>query len=375
MPNIRNKIKPYTEDMISSVINFNNRLKSGGSAYNFLESNIPDWLPKIDDRKIFQEYFLCLENDSIVRGAYILKHQEFSFYGEILSIAAYYSPISEGIVNKQYNIIGIHLLINALKKQPLLFALGMGGYEEPFPKMLKAMRWEMFSIPFFFKIIDTKQFLSNITYFKNTKLKRFLLNFISVTGLGWISIKSLQFFLRCRKIKDNLISCEEVHDFSSWADDLWEVCKENYAMIAVRDSNTLNILYPSNSERFIRLMISRNNCVIGWIVVLDTQMSNHKQFGNMRVGSIIDCLALSENALRVMNSATKYLENVGVDIIVSNQSHYSWCSALITAGFVKGPSNFIFSPSKKLSRLIHPFNVNKTNIHLTRGDGEGPINL
>jgi len=369
------EIKSYTEDKKGIVIDFNRRLKAGGVSFQFPELNISKRLPKIDDRKIFQEYLLALENNSIVRGAYILKHQNFSFSGDIISIADYQLPISEGIVNKQYNIIGIQLLTDALNKQPLLFALGMGGYEESLPKMLKAMRWEMFSIPFYFKIIHTQQFLRNITYLRNTILKRLLFNLIYVTGLGLISVKLLQFFHKGGEIQNNSISCDEVNEFSSWANDLWEKCKSKYAMTAVRDKNTLNILYPNDDERFIRLVIAENNSVIGWAVVLNTQMSNHKQFGNMRVGSIVDCLALPEDASKVIFSATNHLEKVGVDIIVSNQSHNYWCSALNKSGFIKGPSNFIFAASKKLTNYLQPWESIKSRMHINRGDGDGPINL
>ena len=51
------EIKPYADDKKGNVIDFNMRLKAGGASVSFSESNIPKWLPKIDDRKIFQEYF------------------------------------------------------------------------------------------------------------------------------------------------------------------------------------------------------------------------------------------------------------------------------------------------------------------------------
>ena len=146
-------------------------------------------------------------------------------------------------------------------------------------------------------------------------------------------------------------------------------------MIAVRDGITLNILYPSKNERFIRLKVLRNDKIVGWAVVLDTSMTNHKQFGDMRVGSIVDCLSLPEDTLEIIVSATEFLTGKGVDIIVSNQSHTSWCSAFKNAGFMKVPSNFIFAASKRLTELLHPFDLNKSNIHLNRGDGDGPIHL
>ena len=60
------KIIPYSENMIESVIDFNQRLAECGSIFKLPETNIPRWLPKIDDRKIYQENFLAIQNDSIV---------------------------------------------------------------------------------------------------------------------------------------------------------------------------------------------------------------------------------------------------------------------------------------------------------------------
>ena len=202
-----------------------------------------------------------------------------------------------------------------------------------------------------------------------------MLDFLAITGFGFIVIKLIQFLLTNKENNKNSLSFEIVKTFSTWTDELWEECKTLFSMIAIRDSNVLNILYPSDNDKFIRLKISLKNCVIGWVVVLNTQMSNHKQFGNMRVGSIIDCLALPENESRVILCAANYLEKEGVDIIISNQSHRSWCSALKKTGFIKGPSNFHFVASKKLSKLIGSIEVNILNSHLNRGDCDGPIHL
>src|SRR6266705_69741 len=111
-------------------------------------------------------------------------------------------------------------------------------------------------------------------------------------------------------------------------------------MIAVRNSETLNILYPANSKRFLSYKVTRGGGVLGWVVLLDTPMHNDKYFGNLRVGSIVDCLALPENASAVIRAATRVLEERGADLIVSNQSHAAWSTALRNAGFVAGPSNF-----------------------------------
>jgi hypothetical protein len=115
--------------------------------------------------------------------------------------------------------------------------------------------------------------------------------------------------------------------------------------------------------------------VIGWVVMLTTQMSGHKHFGDMKVGSIVDCLALLEDARLVIEAATDYLESAGVDLIVSNQSSHAWRQALQRTGYLSGPSNFMFLASKELTRVSEPLSPNFSRIHLNRGDGEGPTNL
>ena len=65
--------------------------------------------------------------------------------------------------------------------------------------------------------------------------------------------------------------------------------QEDY--IAKRDAATLDCLYPPSDPRFIRIRTDH-----GWAVLLDTPMSAHKQFGDLRVGTIVDCLAPPEEA-------------------------------------------------------------------------------
>ena len=340
----------------------------------FSESDVPGWLPRVENRRIYQEYFLALEG-ATVRGAFILKHQDFAFKGDVRSIGNYQLPLSEGIVNDAYNFVGLRLLTNALNKQPLLFSLGMGGYNEPLPRLLKAMGWTMCSVPFFFRVNHPQRFLKNITYLRKSQPRRFAMDVLAGTGLGWAAIKLLQASLKVNKPRAASASVEKAADFSLWADELWRACKDGFSMVAVRDSATLNILYPGDSNRFTRLKVSVDGQLVGWAVVLDTQMSGHKQLGNMRVGSIADCLALPQNASAVVAAAAEFLEAAGVDIVVSNQSHAAWCQAFSNAAFIRGPSNFVFAGSKELARLLQPFGVTRSDIHLNRGDGDGPIHL
>jgi hypothetical protein len=135
-------VKPFTDEHIPAVRELNKRIQAGGLSSRFPDSPIPQWLPYRDSSPVYQEYFVALEGET-VRGAYILKPQAFFCNGELTMIADYQLPISEGIVDRRYAPVGLLLLTDALKRQPLLFALGMGGYQEKLVQMLKTMKWSL----------------------------------------------------------------------------------------------------------------------------------------------------------------------------------------------------------------------------------------
>ena len=104
-------------------------------------------------------------------------------------------------------------------------------------------------------------------------------------------------------------------------------------------------------------------------------MRDNQYFGNLRVGTLADCLAPPENASAVVRAATAVLEKRGVDLIISNHSHAVWGNSFRSAGYLLGPSNFIFAASKPLAERVGPFETNQNLTYIMRGDGDGPVNL
>src|SRR5579862_8119086 len=124
------RIEPYGPEHSAAVKAFNQRLQAGGapSDYLFSESPVSAWLPKTPDAPVFNEFFLAVEDD-VVRGAYALKYQEFSLRGEMRPVVFYHHPFSEGIVDKKYTQVGLQMLMHATRAHPVMYALGMGGYD------------------------------------------------------------------------------------------------------------------------------------------------------------------------------------------------------------------------------------------------------
>jgi len=367
--------KSLTEEYIPAVKKFNARLTAAGVPFDlrFPESPLSDWLPKIGHRRLYQESFVVLENE-VVRGGYKLKRQDFSIRGKIFPIDCFHWPMSEAVINKAYSWVFALMLSHVQRTQPFLYSLGMGGGAKTLiPRILNAAGWRTRTLPFFFRVNRPTRFLREIKAIRKAAWRKWLMDAAAWSGIGSLVIGAIQQMRTTDNGGD--AEAQRVCGFTKWADEVWKDCKDRYAMLAVRDSESLNLLYPHGSERFLSYKVSRGNQTIGWAVMLDTQMRNNKYFGNMRVGTILDCLALPENSFALVRQAARILEERGVDLTVSNQSHSDWCSAFRAAGFFVGPSNFSFGVSQGLSQLLSPFESVAGQVHMTRGDGEGPLHL
>ncbi len=369
-------IQPYREVHEQAVRDFNQRLVSAGADPDlvFFTHAQPRWLPKTEGANLFQEYFVALDN-GVARGGYALKYQDFYFSdGVIRRIGYYHHPISEGIINSSYAALGAILLKDAMNRSPLLYCLGMGGYDRPLPKMLIRLGWAHYAVPFYFHIVRPSRFLREMQAVRTSVARRLLLDAAAYTGAGWLGVKAIQTWGKGRGPKPAAYEVVQVTEFSEWADVLWNKSKHQYSMVAVRDAQALRTLYPPTETHFRRLRVRRGAEDIGWAVVGERRRSTN--YGSMRVGSIVDCWAEPQNASAVIQAASETLADLGMDLILSNQSHHLWTEAFEKAGFWTSASNFIFAAGKGLAALLQPFAGKRRTMHFTRADGDGlPANF
>jgi hypothetical protein len=279
-------------------------------------------------------------------------------------VAHYRLPVSEGIVDKRCAAVGAVMLRRALQRHPLLYALGMGGYAQPLPRMLQAVGWKLWPVPFYFRIVRPSRFLRQIRGARGPWWRAALMDLAAWSGAGEIGIRLWQ---RARTRTPREASpAKPVDDLGARADSVWEAAHPAYGMAAVRDAAALRQLYPASRSRCVTLQMAR-----GWAVVLDTQMRGDRYFGDLRVGTIADCLSRPEDAAAVIHAARMDLERRDVDLIISNQAHAAWTEALRRDGFLQGPSNFLFGASPALAEMVSSI----SEAHLNRGDGDGPVHL
>lgn len=364
------RIELFASQHIPAIQALNGRLAAHQVHSGFL---LPEsMVAPVPDRAapVFKDQYLVLDGEH-VRGGFMVQSQKFWIVGQERTIGNCQMPISEGLIDKAYSAIGILMLRHALRVHPQLFALGMGSRQNPFPRMLAAMGWQLTDIPFLFRVCSPGSFLRNIVPLRGTPTRRVLLDTLAATGVGWAGLRLMQL----RVPTPPRLAVEECGAFGDWADEIWDSAKAGLSFGAVRSSQMLNLLYPSGETHFLRLKITSGPSIAGWAVLLDTQMNKHRYFGDLRVGMIVDTLARPGQHAGVAAAASAYLEGRGVGIIVTNQGHSDWDATFRRCGFLGGPSNYILATSPKLTGALQPWPVHQTRLHVNRGDGEGPLNL
>ena len=200
----------------------------------------------------------------------------------------------------------------------------------------------MFSVPFYFQIVHPVAFFRNIAHLRKSAVRRAGAGFPGLFRPG-LAVRRGGEGLHPRRVPlSESVQAEVVEDFGPWADDVWEAAKRITAFAPCATPPRCGKCIPRRSRNCVRLKISAQGRPIGWSVLMNTALSGHAHFGNMRLGSIVDCFAAPRDAAHVLDRSREYLVRQGVDLIVSNQSHRVWRAGL--SGFAASfPGRPIFS--------------------------------
>jgi len=190
------------------------------------------------------------------------------------------------------------------------------------------------------------------------------------SGLGAVAIGFKQ---RSRVWPKAKIRTERV--WGKWADDIWTRAREKCSFAVERDRQSLGWMYPPSDPRTRIFLVERGNDPVGWGVCFDTQMKNNPYFGNMRVGSILDCVSLDGAESETAALVDQQLGLLGCDLALINHSHADWVKAFELAGFSRGPSNYLLGMSKRLADAVRSSPAGEDRMHITRGDGDGRVRL
>ena len=367
-------VERFAQACVPAVQAFNARLKAGG----WDGFGLPEALNDHPDAArsaggIRKTHFVVVDGGDI-RGGFLLQRQPFWLADHQYDVANYQAPLSEGLTCRRYAHVAAVMIRHVLRENSLTFAVGMGSADQPLPRMLRSMGWRIVPIPFLFKLQHPGRCFAQIRRFRTHTSARVIATLARITGLGWVGTRLYETWSsgvwRPRGVRLRAIPLRR---WEPWVDEVWLSARSNCSMVGVRNTTTLEDLYPSHG-REIRLCLEDAGRPIGWAVILDTEMRGDRHFGDLRVGTVVDCLTMRGYEQSAATAIARVFEERQVDLVITNQSHDQWIAAFRRAGFLAGPSNYLLATSKAMTELVsHPDAT--ARIHLTRGDGDGRIHL
>jgi len=370
------EIVEHCEALKPAVEAFNQRMREGGQPWGFYVNPNPDWIPKRSGAEVWREYYLALEDHDAVRGGFVLKPQNWQIRGTKRVVTDWQGPVSEGTINPRFATLAVRLIREMLRLRPALYSWGHGGNEQPMVQILRRMNWLIHETPLCLLVIKPVRFLRRNGYLRKSPSGRLLLDLLAWSGIGSVALHGVHWMLRLSSTKRYATTATEFQEFGPWADELWQRFSDRYTALAIRDASSMNALAPLDGwPPVVRLRIERGGEPVGWTLVMDTSMSGDPRFGNLRVGSIVDCFAAPDDAGDVVHAATSWLKRRGVDIIVSNQAHPQWRHGFRRNGYLLLEGRRLFVASPKLREMLEPFGELARGLHLTNMDGHGPHGL
>jgi hypothetical protein len=301
-----------------------------------------------------------------VRGGVL----RFEFPASPQPVVNFQSPISEGTIDKHYSMVAMQL-VRHMQQAGRAFIVGMGGFDKPLPRLLKASGWRVEAVPFFFRVHRPNRFLRELPLLRQSRKLAALSGIARVTGLGWAGLQALHWW-STRPLRSDC-ALRQLEAWPPWVDDVWSEFSARCSFAVSRDRRTLDWLYPPADARVLRFSMRACGADVGWVTCVRSEMRDDGHFGNLCVGTILDGLAPEGYESTLVGLADRELRARGCDVVISNQTHRSFVQAFADCGFLSRPSNYLLACTRPLASLIEENGAGL--IHVTRGDGDGRIHL
>jgi hypothetical protein len=361
------KVRRFQAGDVDAIERLNTRLQAGGAT----DVVYPEGAEQQREGSLRERLFLA-EDGAEIRGAVWLKEQTFRIRGEDMVCGWLKYPVAESLVDARFSGVPGSLIIQCLREQPRLLALGLGGHETPLARMLKALRWTGTSVPMLVRVVRPARTLRQLAPLRRSRVRRAGAAIAAGSGLGWLGLRAFDLATRFRSGRPaRRYSAEHRGELGDWADAVWLRERDRYDVVAFRDRVTAEAQLPRSADVH-RLRIRRDGEDVGWVAMLRHDFSEgtpDANFGRLTVGLIADGLAAPEHAAGVIGCAFEFLASAGADIVVSNQLHDAWVAGLRANGFVGAPSNFAFYAAPRVGQL----GVDWSRCHVNRGDCDGPM--
>jgi hypothetical protein len=355
---------------------FNARMAAAGHPHRVEPAHVFEALPDAAGGPIVQVRYLCLV-DGRVRGAVSLREQSFSICGGPGAQVAFFGyPLSEGIIAPDFAMVGMLIQREVLRRYPLVYGLGAGSLDAPVAQMMTRTGWSGDPVPFHFKVVRAAPFLREARVLRSGR-RGAAMDLAAATGLGAAGLAALQVAqgARGRGYRLRGLTIEPFTGWEPWADHLWQAVRGRYTLIGDRSVAALKALYPAEHPHIRKVRVTANGRILGWVAVSVARLSEHRQFGNLMLGALVDMLAAPEDAAAVIGAGASVAEAAGADLVVMNNASPVWSRAAAEVGLLSAATNYFLFQSPKLRVLAGEAGRHGAGPFFTRGDGDGPVHL
>jgi hypothetical protein len=367
------QIVPYTPEWEAAARAFNDRLKSQNKAEFLLSEHAPE-LPAAEDA-IRNLNYVAADGEIVRGGLLIASYPAYIGSGKNVTVLNYREPLSEGIIDPKHSLLGLRLLKFVEQQGSFIFALGMGSVNAPFSRLLRGAGWSIRSVPFLFRILRTRKFLTQLRLLQASTVRRIVAQAAALTGTGKLGISVLQRRAFSGSNSTSGFTIERQTNWGTWSDELWEKFRPQCSFAVRRDEKTLSELYRFSLDRSQVFLLKRQERSVAWSACQVTRMQNDKYFGDMTIATVLDAVAERDVMRALLAMTVRELEAQGADAIVTNQSRTDWIEAFRAVGFLSQRSNYILATNKRLTEAISQQLNGWDRIHFTRGDGDGRYHL
>jgi hypothetical protein len=172
------------------------------------------------------------------------------------------------------------------------------------------------------------------------------------------------------------VAIREEQGFDGSYDELWQAVRGRFGACVARDRKYLQWRFGGKPERYRVLGCRRENRLLGYCIVKTRQFSDDSRMGDMKVGTIVDCLfdPASPAVLQtLLAGALRLFKQDNVDAVLCTASHAAVRRLLRANGFFAIPGNLNFALHNRTPLPIQ--DVPLDSWHLMRGDSDADQNF
>lgn len=351
----------------TAIARLNTRLTAGGSPHEVYAED--DGLP--DDAPFPRERLYVVREGEEIRAAAYLKEVRFRIGGAEHVIGWVKYPVSESLVSKQYSALPGALLMELMRRRPLLAAVGMGGHRGPFAQLLGGMKWRGHAVatmvlPLRFGAVARALPKMGVGGRIGTIAK--MAGASGLADVGGVLARPLLRAWLYRK--QGALQLRAASPDASNAQ-FFERMLTLYGAMASRDATHLQWMYPADAPRVAYYTASARGGQVGWLVtqmIEDNSPLESNRSGGLRIGSLHDMLAAPEHATALLAAGARLLRDAGADVVLVQHCHPDWQRALRAIGFVSSPSGFALYVAPAFARLLDEHALPVETLYVTRGD-------